>query len=120
MPPLTWSNELAEIAQIWANELAKNCELQHSNAGFGENIYWSSGEASEVEVVDNWASEEHFFNHNKRVFKEAATSRVGHYTQIIWRGTKLLGGAKQKCRHGGEIWVCNYDPPGNWVGSKVY
>ena len=19
-----------------------------------------------------------------------------------------------------EIWVCNYDPPGNWVGEKPY
>jgi len=21
---------------------------------------------------------------------------------------------------GREVWVCNYDPPGNWIGKRPY
>jgi pathogenesis-related protein 1 len=43
----------------------------------------------------------------------------GHYTQIVWRNTKAVG-----CAVGGkgarEVWVCDYDPPGNYVGQRPY
>jgi len=43
----------------------------------------------------------------------------GHYTQIVWRDTKQVGcGVARDNRR--EIWVCNYDPPGNWVGHRPY
>ena len=43
-PSLTWSDELAEHAQKWANHLANDVgRMQHAQGtGEGENLYWSS------------------------------------------------------------------------------
>ena len=120
IPSLEWSDELANTAQIWANKLANSCDLVHSSSGYGENIYWTSGSASEYEVVDSWASEKKYFNSRNRVYKRGSGRKTGHYTQIVWKNTTQVGGAKQFCKHGGEIWVCNYDPPGNYIGQKAY
>jgi hypothetical protein len=38
--------------------------------------------------------------------------RTGHFTQLVWRETARLGCGVSQCG-GGELWVCNYDPPGN-------
>ena len=43
----------------------------------------------------------------------------GHYTQIVWKNTKKVGCAMIEC-NGTSTWVCQYDPPGNWVGQKPY
>jgi pathogenesis-related protein 1 len=43
----------------------------------------------------------------------------GHYTQIVWRDTTSVGCAAQSCPQG-EIWVCDYSPPGNYVGQHPY
>jgi hypothetical protein len=31
----------------------------------------------------------------------------------VWRGTTQLGCGMAQCG-GNDIWVCNYDPPGNY------
>lgn len=118
--PLQWSDELAEYAQNWANKLAKSCDMYHSKGKFGENIYWTSGTATPAEVVDFWATEEQYFNHRNPVYKSGKGRKYGHYSQMIWRNTTHMGGAMQKCKHGGEIWVCNYNPHGNVIGEKAY
>jgi hypothetical protein len=43
----------------------------------------------------------------------------GHYTQVVWSGTRELGCgvARSPSR---EIWVCNYNPPGNYIGQRPY
>lgn len=120
-PHLEWSYELEKVAQEWADHLAERCKLEHSNSNYGENIYWSSVPGdTEFEVVDDWASEEKYFNHKNPIYKKGMGMKYGHYTQIIWSETTHMGGAKQICPNGGEIWVCIYDPIGNWVGERVY
>ncbi|MEX1001769.1 MAG: CAP family protein [Crocinitomicaceae bacterium] len=119
VPPLEWSDSLSVYAQNWADQLAKKCMLKHRpQDDYGENVYGSSGETTAIRVVDYWASEEEFFNHRRPVYKSG--KGYGHYTQIIWRDTKLLGAGVAQCKGGGQIWVCNYDPAGNWTGENVY
>jgi pathogenesis-related protein 1 len=122
---LKWSDELASYAQVWANHLAeKGCEMQHRPRSgeftqkYGENIYWCSGmKATPQAVVDSWASELADFNVKKL---ECNKGKVcGHYTQVIWSSTLEVGCAMARCGNQ-EIWVCNYNPPGNWVGQKPY
>ena len=43
----------------------------------------------------------------------------GHYTQLVWKNTTEVGCAKVTCGNQ-TIWVCNYNPPGNYVGQKPY
>jgi uncharacterized protein YkwD len=122
-----WSEELARYAQEWADELEKRgCDdLEHRPRSgkfiqkYGENLYMSGGmENKPADVVDNWASEQKCYDHNKQECKNAC-GICGHYTQIIWENTTEIGCAMVRCGNV-EIWVCNYNPPGNYIGEKPY
>lgn len=121
LPPLEWSDELAAYAQDWADHLAETgCGLMHSDGSYGENIYWTSGKASEEDVVDYWAKEMEYFNDENPIFEKDKLNKYGHYTQIIWRDTKFMGAGKAICSNGNQIWVCVYDPAGNIIDEPVY
>lgn len=120
VPNLEWDDELAAYAQKWADHLAKSCNMVHSSGSYGENIYWTSGSSTASHVVDRWASEKRYFNLKNPVYKSGAGSRYGHYTQMIWKKTTHVGGGMANCRHGGEIWVCSYNPHGNVIGERAF
>ena len=123
--PLTWSDELATFAQQWANHLAEQgCDMAHRPRSgeftqkYGENIYWCSGMSATPQlVVDSWASE--LADFNEKTLECTPGKVCGHYTQVVWSSTQQVGCAMAKCGNQ-EIWVCNYNPPGNWVGQKPY
>jgi pathogenesis-related protein 1 len=119
LPPLEWSASLAQTAQSWAENLASSgCELRHSSSDYGENIYWVSGAGATAEdVVEHWASERSVFVNGPY---DSCTDVCGHYSQIVWRDTRYLGCGRASCQDGAEIWVCNYDPPGNVLGQTPY
>ncbi|MGC9503989.1 pathogenesis-related family 1 protein [Baaleninema sp.] len=118
VPPLTWSSELASYAQEWADRLAdRGFEMQHrSQSPYGENIAWASGrDLSATEVVNMWAEERSDYNYETNSCRDVC----GHYTQVVWRDTQEVGcGMATNGRE--EIWVCNYDPPGNYIGERPY
>lgn len=122
VPDVEWSDDIADYAQKWANRLALSCKLQHRSAkhGYGENICMAPLSYTEADVVDVWASEEEYFDHKNPVFRHKDLYKYGHYSQVIWRKTKKIGAGAAKCAHGSSIWVCNYDPPGNYIDEKVY
>jgi uncharacterized protein YkwD len=117
VPPLTWSDHLADIARQWAKHLIASGEFAHSrNPETGENLYEIQGaSASPDTVVKAWAGEMKNYNYATN----ACSGVCGHYTQIVWAATKEVGcAAAQKGRR--EVWVCEYSPPGNYVGRKPY
>jgi uncharacterized protein YkwD len=117
VPPLTWSERLAGIAQDWANRLIASGDFAHShNPATGENLYEIEGaSASPDVVVKAWADEVKEYDHATN----ACRGVCGHYTQLVWGDTKEVGcAAAQKGRR--EVWVCEYAPPGNYVGRKPY
>jgi hypothetical protein len=47
----------------------------------------------------------------------------GHYTQMVWRGTYVVGCGIAPPGAGGlpySILVCVYYPPGNYIGRAPY
>ncbi len=124
VPNLKWSDKLAGVAQNWANKLKRNgkdgeCAFEHSTNDYGENLYWTSGKVTDVKrVVDAWGNEVNDYNYSKNTCKQG--KMCGHYTQIVWKDTKEVGCGKASCKVGGEVWVCSYDPPGNYKGEKPY
>lgn len=109
--PLAWSSELAAIAQRHAERLrAGGCNLLHSTGPYGENLFSVSpaGAATPDEVVDDWYNEIAAYDFRRPGF----SMRTGHFTQVVWKGTARLGCAAARCADA-EVWVCNYDPPGN-------
>lgn len=117
---LQWSKEMAHLAADWARKLKmNNCGWEHRpNNKFGENLFkGTSGVFNAAYVVDAWASEKADYNYKKNTCKPE--KMCGHYTQMVWEKSTKVGCAKITC-DGMDIWVCNYDPPGNWVGEKPY
>jgi pathogenesis-related protein 1 len=115
--PLVWSARLERVAQEWANHLLATKSFVHRpNSPHGENLYRiEGGRASPAQVVQSWASEARGYDYRSNRCRGAC----GHYTQIVWRGTREVGCAVAKGRLR-EVWVCEYDPPGNWVGERPY
>lgn len=132
-PALTWSPEIAAFAQEWAEELDRQgCTAQHRPRSgpytqrYGENlssaspVTWSDGR-TEVQlvtpgaVVDSWDSEKVDYDYASN---SCASGKVcGHYTQLVWARSARLGCGMQVCGNKAQVWVCNYDPPGN-VGDE--
>ena len=116
-PPLVWSDQLAQLAQNWANHLIATGSFGHRpNNQYGENLYSVSGGAAfPAQLVGYWAKEAREYD----VRSNACSGVCGHYTQIVWAGTRSVGCAVATDRRQ-EVWVCNYDPPGNIVGYRPY
>lgn len=121
VPNLTWSATLAQVAQAWADDLkSRSCAFEHRpNNQYGENIYWASGfSPSPKDVVDSWAGEIQDYNYADNSCTPG--KMCGHYTQVVWRDTQQVGCGTSSCDNGSILWVCNYNPPGNYVGQKPY
>lgn len=119
LPPLQWSPELANYAQTWAKDLVASNRFDHRpQSPYGENLFWGSGKRwSPQDVVKSWADEARFYDYASNTCQRGKV--CGHYTQIIWRKTTQVGcGVARDTRQ--EIWVCNYNPPGNFIGQKPY
>ena len=115
--PLVWSDRLAARAQDWADTLIKRGQFIHRpNSSYGENLFEITGAlATAARVVNAWAAESQNYDYRSNRCRGVC----GHYTQIVWRDTKEIGcGLARAGRR--EVWVCNYDPPGNWTGQRPY
>ncbi|GAX77614.1 hypothetical protein CEUSTIGMA_g5058.t1 [Chlamydomonas eustigma] len=115
-PPLQWSNTLALAAQGWTD----NCWFEHSNYYYGENL--AVGYPSFTSVVNAWYNEFKLYNFNQQGFSES----TGHFTQLVWESTTLVGCAIGYCPYGvivgstiwnGLLYACEYYPPGNQFGK---
>jgi pathogenesis-related protein 1 len=131
---LSYSPELEVSAQAWADNLKQTnqCRMRHSNpeGKYGENLFWASamkwsdGRRELVKVkpeqaVDSWGSEKRDYNYAKNTCKPG--KMCGHYTQMVWKTSTQVGCAMAVCPGSQEqVWVCQYQPAGNWVGSKPY
>ena len=120
VPDLAWSDPLARTAQSWAEKLrTTQCEMRHSRtSGLGENLAWASGQHLRPEgVVALWVQEARAFSPATGICAPGAV--CGHYTQVVWRKTRLVGCGMAACGNS-EVWVCNYTPPGNVSGELPY
>jgi Cysteine-rich secretory protein family len=125
VPFLIWSEALASDAQDWANHLAAlgGQTLEHAeNTGQGENLWMgTSGFFSPTEMVSSWGEEQQYFQGG--TFPDVSSTGnwfdVGHYTQLVWRKTTEVG-CGIATAGGNDIFVCRYNPPGNFMGEPVY
>ena len=117
VPPLGWSPRLAAVAQNWADTLLRTGRFAHQTGNrYGENLFEISGAtASPEQVVEAWADEARDYD----IRNNSCAGECGHYTQIVWRATRLVGCAAAAAEDR-EIDVCEYDPPGNVIGFSPY
>lgn len=119
MPPLTWSSTVATTAQTWAN----GCQFMHSGGAYGENLFASTGQSTPAAVVADWVGEDANYDYASN----SCSGVCGHYTQVVWAKSLRLGCGVANCTQNSpfgsgswQLWVCNYNPPGNFVGQKPY
>lgn len=118
--PLVWDQALAAYAQPWANHLlAQGGKLAHRQPNaYGENLAMAKGQRlTPAQVVRLWGDESRDYDVNRN---RCTPGKVcGHYTQIVWQGSQRVGCAVARDDEK-EVWVCNYDPPGNVIGDRPY
>lgn len=125
-PVLTWSDALAADALAYARELARTGRFEHApqprgNPNQGENLWMGTrGAYRYEEMAGHWIDEKRVFVN--RPMPNASTTGnyrdVGHYTQIIWSGTREVGCAMASNRRD-DFLVCRYLPTGNVVGQRA-
>jgi pathogenesis-related protein 1 len=117
--PLKWSNKLAARAEEWANTLATTGASKMQGIP-GQNIGYTMppGHAKGADVVAAWSAEVSNYDHEKNACVDPKL-RCNHYTQVVWRDSSNLGCATARDAQR-DIWVCDYDPPGNNVAEKPY
>ena len=120
---IAWSDALAADARVHAEYLARTGKFEHSTGNNqGENLWAGTRGAYRYEDMSGgWAAE-------KRYYKDAPSpnnsttgkwSDVGHYTQMVWATTTMVGCALAS-NADRDYLVCRYSPPGNYSGQKAY
>ena len=112
---VTWDADLATKAQTWADHLASQTSLAHSDTyavwpPSGENLAYGmgtfdckgvNGPYGQACAVWNWYNE---YNTNWNCVGDwRSTSGVGHFTAVVWKGINIIG-----CGSSGAYFVCNY------------
>ena len=124
--PLEWSQDLADEAREYGEKLAQTSGLKHDDAP--ESLYRGPANASYAQVAEAWASEkaiyhnEEFQTGSKTISTKPGGSwfDIGHYTQMVWRGTTYVGCATVKSPLGDMVGICRYAPAGNVQGQWAY
>ena len=107
------------IAQTYSEYLASINSMMHSSNTYndeplGENLYWGPLSSNiGTSAVDLWYEEIADYDFNNPGWK----SGIGHFTQVVWKGSEKLG-CGVGCGSNNYCYVtCNYYPAGNYLNS---
>ncbi|KAL7272546.1 hypothetical protein RUND412_004645 [Rhizina undulata] len=86
---VTWNDTLAS----YAGAHSKKCVFKHSGGPYGENL--AAGYPSAATSAEAWGDEGRMYSYagDGTGFTEA----TGHFTQMVWEGTKQIGCAAVLC-----------------------
>ena len=123
VPRLGWSAKLAAQAQAWADTLASSNRFEHAQDrdGAGENLWMGPARRYSAEqMIGGFVEEVRYYRSGQfpDVSSTGSWHDVGHYTQLIWRGTQEVGCAVGRGQTN-DILVCRYFPAGNVLGQPV-
>ena len=124
---LKWSSSLANDAKEWANKMAREEEMYHSEnderPGQGENLYYSS-DTDSITPAKNasgaWYQEIELYTYSTTGSDENDFYAIGHYTAMIWKETTEVGMGMAVSKSGKTYVAARYSPPGNMWGAYPY
>ncbi|XP_069689676.1 venom allergen 5-like isoform X2 [Periplaneta americana] len=129
MLQMVWDDELAVVAQRWADK----CTLAHDGSRHvarfpvGQNIAvtWTTrtnagSNPDFPRQIRAWFNEVRNF----AFYTTGFTKGTGHYSQLVWGDTFLVGCGYSHYYDSSKgytkLYVCNYGPGGNIVGAQPY
>lgn len=130
MRKMSWDDELARVAQRWADQ----CNFGHDACrkvgrfGVGQNVYQIMGVSANGQqdwraAIQAWYNEVKDFSRND-ISPFRFSFPTGHYTQVVWADTNKVGcgftGYKASNGQYHKLYVCNYGPAGNIIGTSMY
>jgi pathogenesis-related protein 1 len=126
LAPLCYSSTVQQTAQAWAN----GCNWKHNpgRAGSWARTSRPSRARCPTRLCTRSSSGPAKLPTTTNA-SNGCSGVCGHYTQIVWRSSQRLGCGVAVCTTGSPwgspspSWtyvVCNYDPPGNYVGQRPY
>ncbi|ANZ73364.1 BA75_00070T0 [Komagataella pastoris] len=110
---LTWSTELADYAQGYADSFTCGSSLVHTGGPYGENLASGYSPAGSVEAWYNEISDYDFSN-------PGYSAGTGHFTQVVWKSTTQLGCGYKECGTNRYYIICEYAPRGNIVSAGYF
>jgi len=125
LEPLLWDKGLALDAAAYARQMARTGMFRHSPRASrampsGENLWMGPRRLYDYAVmIRAFLDEKRLFRRGGQLPDVSVTGRwedVGHYTQIIWRGTRKVGCALAEGQNDDYL-VCRYFPAGNSFGK---
>ncbi|XP_055617985.1 venom allergen 5 [Toxorhynchites rutilus septentrionalis] len=128
MLEMQWDNELAAKAQEWADQ----CLFKHDpkkrlgrfNMGQNLALVWSGGSLEDDRDTDFPGRIRKWFDEVKKYsFGERFSLSTGHYMQLVWADSFLVGCGYSYYYYGNKynkLYVCNYGPGGNVQGQQPY
>ncbi|KXJ10198.1 Cysteine-rich secretory protein LCCL domain-containing 2 [Exaiptasia diaphana] len=138
-----WSDDLANLAQMWTNK----CIWAHGFLKFGpnypnqpkvatkeeqigQNLAREYGETTSPEDrVTKWGMEKQAYRYSKHPPNCVPKKMCTHYTQVAWARSKYVGCGMKLCKRlgsgyqtkSGQTFVgCDYSPGGNMQGDYPY
>ncbi|XP_064471059.1 venom allergen 3-like [Ornithodoros turicata] len=136
MMTLKWDEELAKVAQRWADQCLSRSDKDRSDERFrvGQNVgsTWSYHEEDSLLADPDWETQilawyrecakTNFKANNINPFRYSVN--WGHFTQMIWAETRMVGCGYsyyyQKNKGFTKLYICNYGPGGNIIGGRMY
>jgi len=119
---LVWDDSIANFAKNWASFLAgEDNGLKHrKNNAFGENLASFNGYDFSADFgVNLWLREKKDYKYSP-IENNNNQKAIGHYTQLVWKNSTKVGCACVQSKSKTFYFVCNYDPPGNYIGEFPY
>uniref|UniRef100_A0A336LXW0 CSON009938 protein n=1 Tax=Culicoides sonorensis TaxID=179676 RepID=A0A336LXW0_CULSO len=123
-PALTISNELCEKAQRWAEKLAASNEFYYktNEKTLGQNLFCCPAnnvltDLTGQEVASYWYKEVKKYDFFKETSLLHTNVNTGHFTQMIWCGSRYFGVGKAFSKTGKMFVVAFYFPCGNVVNK---
>lgn len=123
--PMAWSPGLAADAKRYARRMSRSRLFAHSRQRpgarpQGENLWMGTHDAySFAEMAGSWVEERQLYDGGSisQAMSDGTFEAIGHYTQIIWRNTSMVGCAVVS-NPDDDYLVCRYLPAGNVMGAS--
>lgn len=133
MLKMIWSDELAAVAQRWADQCVSGHDENRRTATYGAvgQNYGMRGSSVEGDTTDWGSFIQKWYDEvkdwpaaNVESFDNAgATGTTGHYTQVVWAESREVGCGYVYFKEGSwyrKHLLCNYGPAGNFWNKAVY